>query len=155
MSFRITGLDPAPFRHLFHLDDAALATHGARRVRVDAMPGFPDRIALRDLDPGGHALLLNFTHQPADTPFRASHAIYLDETATAAFDAVDAVPPMLRRRLLSLRAFDGAHELVAADVVEGGDLEAAIARLFADPAAAYLHAHAAKPGCYLARIARA
>jgi hypothetical protein len=45
--------------------------------------------------------------------------------------------------------------LVAADLVDGQALEEMIARLFADPRAAYLHVHFAKPGCYAARVARA
>lgn len=155
MSFRITGLSPAPFRHLFGLDDAALAAHGARRVTVERSPGTPDRIGLRDLAPGEQALLLNYEHQPADTPFRASHAIYVHEGTDAPYDAVDTVPELLRRRTLSLRAFGADHMMVDADLVDGRELEAALQRFLADPAVAYLHAHSAKPGCYLARIERA
>jgi hypothetical protein len=153
MSFRITGLSADPFRRLFGLDDAALAVQGARRVRVESSPGTPDRIGLRDLAPGEHALLLNYEHQPADTPFRASHAIFVHEDATT-YDRVDEVPETLRRRMLSLRAFDARHEMVDADLVDGRELEAALARFLADPAVAYLHAHSAKPGCYLALIRR-
>ena len=74
MDFRITGLSAEPFRHLFGLDDDQLAAHGARRMIADKKPGFPDRIELRDAEPGESVLLLNYTHQPADTPFRSSHA---------------------------------------------------------------------------------
>ena len=155
MSFRITGLSPEPFRHLFGLPDAALAAHGARRVRVERSPGTPDRIGLRDLEPGEHALLLNYEHQPADTPVRAAHAIYVHEGTAAAYDRIGEVPEVLRRRTLSLRAFDAGHEMVDADLVDGRELETLIARFFADPAVAYLHAHSAKPGCYVARIERA
>ena len=41
---------------------------GAKRYVVDGKPGFPDRIELRDLELGEHALLLNYVHQAADTP---------------------------------------------------------------------------------------
>ena len=81
MAFRITGLAPDPFRHLFGLDDAALASQGAIRYRVDSGFGFPDRIELRDATPGETVLLVNHVHQPADTPFRASHAIFVREGA--------------------------------------------------------------------------
>ena len=33
--FRITGLPPEPFRHLFGLSGEELAAHGARRLVVD------------------------------------------------------------------------------------------------------------------------
>ena len=44
MPFRVTGLDPAPFRQLFGLSDADLAAHAARRVVADASPGFVWRL---------------------------------------------------------------------------------------------------------------
>jgi hypothetical protein len=155
MAFRIRGLSPEPFRHLFGLDDAALAAAGVRRYVVDHAPGFPDRIEVRDLEPGERALLLNYTHQPADTPFRASHAIFVREGATTAYDAVDRIPDVIRIRPISLRAFDAGHMMVEADLVDGTDIEAAIERMFAQPEVAYLHAHYAKRGCYAARIDRA
>jgi hypothetical protein len=155
MSFRITGLSPAPFRHLYGLDEAALAAAGARRYRVDSRPGFPDRIELRDIAPGGSALLLNYVHQPAATPYRASHAIFVREGAEHAYDAVDEIPDALRIRTLSLRAFDADHAMVDADLVEGSALPGLVARFFADPAIAYLQAHYARRGCYAARVERA
>jgi len=41
------------------------------------------------------------------------------------------------------------------ELVDGHELERAIERLFANPAAAYLHIHFAAPGCYAARVDRA
>jgi hypothetical protein len=155
MSFRIVGLSPEPFRHLYGLSDAALAAHGARRCRVDKTPGFPDRVEVRDLEPGESALLVNYFHQPAETPYRASHAIFVREGAERAYDAVDTVPDVIRTRTISLRAFDAAHLMVDADLADGAQLPALIERFFANPAVAYLHAHYAKRGCYAARIERA
>ncbi len=155
MTYRIRGLDPAPFRHLFGLSDEALAAHGARRCIADAKPGFPDRIELRDAEPGETLLLLNHVHQPADTPYRASHAIFVREGAERAVELVDAIPEAIRIRPISLRAFDAAGEMVDADLVDGRELEPLIERLLADPAVDYLHAHYAKRGCYAGRIERA
>jgi len=155
MSFRITGLDPAPFRHLYGLTDDELAAHGARRTIANAKPGFPDRVELRDAEPGERLLLLNYTHQPADTPYRASHAIFVREGAEQAYDAVDEVPKALRLRPISLRAFDGHGEMVDADLVDGRVLEAVIERLLDNSEVRYLQAHYAKRGCYAARIERA
>lgn len=154
MSFRISGLDPAPFAHLYGLDAEALAAAGARRYLVDKTPGFPDRIEVRELEPGETAILVNYVHQPAETPYRASHAVFVREGATQAWSARDEVPGPIRRRTISLRAFDAAGDMIGAEVVEGREIESGIARLFADPAAAYLHAHYAAHGCYAARIDR-
>ena len=155
MSFRISGIDPAPFASLFGLPDAELARRGVRRMVVDAKPGFPDRIELRDLAPGETALLLNHVHQPADTPYRASHAIFIREGAATAFEAVDDIPEVLACRPLSLRAFDADHMMVDADLIDGRAAAPAIERMLADPCVAYLHVHYAKRGCYAARIDRA
>ena len=76
------------------------------------------------------------------------------EGAETAARYEDEVPLQLTRRLLSVRAFDAAGMMADADVVEGRDLEALIARMFADPAVAYLHVHNAKPGCFAARVDR-
>ena len=116
MSFRITGLSPEPFRHLFGLPDEDLQRRGAKRCVVDRKPGYPDRIEVRDAEPGETVLLVNHTHQPADNPYRASHAIFVREGAETAYDQVDEVPEVMRRRLLSLRAFDPADLMVDADV---------------------------------------
>ena len=155
MSFRITGLSAEPFRHLFGLSEAELAGYGAIRYVVDEMPGYPDRVELRDVDRGESVLLINYTHQPADNPYRSSHAIFVREGAEVSYDRVGEVPQSMRIRLLSLRAFDTKGMMLDADVVEGRDLEEGIERMFANPEVAYIHAHNAKRGCYAARIDRA
>jgi hypothetical protein len=155
MSFRISGLDPAPFRHLYGLADEELAQLNIRRYVVDAKPGFPDRVEMRDLEPGETALLLNYVHQPAETPYKASHAVFIREGAEARYDTVDEIPEAIRARTISLRAFDDAGEMVDADLVEGHEIETLIARYLADSRISYLHAHYAKRGCFAGRIERA
>lgn len=155
MSFRITGLDPFQFRHLFGLPDDQLAREGVKRYAVDAKPGFPDRIELRDLELGETALLLNYTHQPANTPYRASHAIFVREGAQQAANIVDDIPEVIRVRPISLRAFNEAGEMLDADLVDGREIEPLIKRFFVNPNISYLHAHYAKRGCFAARIVRA
>jgi len=155
MTFRISSLDRGQFSHLFDLDDAALAGHGAVRRTAATRPGYPCRVSLADAEVGEEVLLVHFEHQSAASPFRASHAVYVRPGAARAFPAVDDVPDLLRTRLLSLRAFDGAGMMVDADVVDGADVEALITRMLADPAADYLHIHFARPGCYAARVDRA
>jgi Protein of unknown function (DUF1203) len=155
MSFSITGLDPAPFRRFYGLSDEELQSLGVRRFIADAKPGFPDRIELRDVEQGEALLLLNYLHQPAETPYKASHAIFVREWAETPYRAEDETPEVLWIRPISLRAFDEKGDMIDADLAAGGDLKAPIERLLANPAAAYIHAHYAKRGCYAARIDRA
>jgi hypothetical protein len=154
MSFRITGLSPDLFRHLFGLSNGELAKHGAQRNVANEKPGYPDRIELRDAEPGETLILVNYVHQPADNPYRASHAIFVSEGAVAAYDRTDEVPESMRLRSLSLRAFDIDDLMIDAELVDGLELDGVIERFFANPAVAYMHAHYAKRGCYAARIAR-
>ena len=153
MTFRISGLAAEPFEHYFTMDDTDLAQAGAVRRVADAKPGFPCRISLTDADVGEEVLLINFEHLPTDSPYRSRHAIYIRRNEQR-FDAVDDVPDMLRTRLLSVRAFDDAGMMRAAEVVEGVDIERIIAAQFADADTRYLHIHFAKPGCFAARVDR-
>jgi hypothetical protein len=153
-SFRITGLDPEKFKDLFAMTDEELVAMGARRVVADETPGFPDRIEMRDFDVGETAILVNYTHLDAASPYRSSHAIYVREGATRAYDAVDEVPGVLRRRLLSVRAFDEKAMMTNADVIDGTDLKGWITRTFENPRVAFIDVHNAKPGCFAARVQR-
>ena len=156
MPFQITGLDASPFRRFYGLSDEELHSLGVKRFIADKKPGFPDRIELRDAEQGEAVLLLNYLHQPADTPYKASHAIFVREWAETPYRATDEIPDVLRIRPISLRAFDATGDMVDADlVIAGGDLEPTVERLLANPEAAYIHAHYAKRGCYAARIDRA
>jgi hypothetical protein len=155
MSYRVTGLQAAPFVHLYGLTDAALRELGVQRVVADARPGYPDRIEMRDAEVGEKLLLLNHVCQPANTPYRASHAIFVREGALETYDRVGEIPGVMRIRLLSLRAYDALGMMLDADVVDGSECERLIGKFFDNPAVAYLHAHNAKRGCYSGRIDRA
>jgi hypothetical protein len=155
MSFRVLGLDPSQFSHLSGLSDAELSRTGARRYVVDATPGFPDRIEVRDLEIGEQAILLNYEHQPAETPYRLRHAIFVREGADRASDMIDTLPEAIRIRPISLRAFNADGEMVDADLAGGEVLVPLIERFFSNPDVDYLHANYAKRGCYAARIVRA
>jgi hypothetical protein len=155
MSYVISGLDPAPFQHLYGLPDAELAAAGVVRMTADAKPGYPCRVTLADVEPGEDVLLLNFEHLAVDTPYRSRHAIFVSAGAREAARFAGVVPEQLRCRLLSVRAFDARGMMIDAEVLEGTGLETEIARMFADPRAAYLHVHNARRGCFAARVDRA
>jgi hypothetical protein len=156
VAFRITGLDVDLFRPLFDLADHELAARGIRReVADDSVPGFPCRVTLAEAEPGERLLLLNFEHQPAPTPYRSAHAIYVRESARETYAAVNRIPAPFLTRPLSIRAFDADGMMVDADVAEGTNAAAEIDRQLADPRVAYLHIHFARRGCYAARVDRA
>jgi hypothetical protein len=67
---------------------------------------------------------------------------------------IDTVPVKLRCRMLVARSFDANDGMIGEALIEGSRLMSAIAQLFADPRAAYLHVHFATDNCYAARVDR-
>src|SRR5712692_7858745 len=76
MSFRTLGLPPDLFRGYFSMSDAELQSIGAVR-RIADTAGWPCRVSLEHAAIGEEVLLLNYEHQPGDTPYRSRHAIYV------------------------------------------------------------------------------
>lgn len=154
-SFRIRGLAPEPFLPLIGMSDGELAERGVKRMRVDACPGFPCRVSLEDASIGETVLLLNWEHLETVSPYRTSGPIFVRENAHAPAEFVDTVPEQLRRRLLSVRAYDADDMLRTAEVLPGDALETQIQEFFSDPAIRYLQVHNARAGCFACRIDRA
>ena len=155
MTFQISGLPAATFAPLFSLSDAQLAERNIRRIRVDSSPGFPCRVSLRDAAVGETVLLLNYAHHEHATPYAARHAIFVRERAEDCGLAPGQLPEVFSGRVLSIRAFDDLHDMVAADLAEGEGVKTCIDAMFQNAAVAYLHVHNAKPGCFAARVDRA
>lgn len=155
MSFQVRGLDAEPFAPLFKLNEAGLRAIGAQRVYADEADAYPCRVSLTRVAVGEELLLLNHAHQTTSTsPYRAAGPIFVSRSAkTGAYQ--DELPPMLRDRLLSLRAYDASAFIVDAEVAEGGDVVQVIERFFASPQVAHIDAHFARRGCFAARIERA
>jgi uncharacterized protein DUF1203 len=155
VAFRVMGLSSSLFRSLYGLSDKELTERGVEVKIADAPRGFPCRVSLRDAPAGARMLLLNFEHQPAETPYRSRHAIFVQDGAEEAHPGVDEVPEALASRTLSVRAFDEAGQMVDGVVVNGREAGPLFERLLSNPEAAYLHVHNAGRGCYAARVERA
>jgi hypothetical protein len=154
MSYRIRGIDPAPYRHLYGLSDEELANRGVVRMTVTEKPSFPCRVSLTDRDIGERVLLLNHVSHDVANPYRASHAIFVTEGAEQAAEFVDEVPPAFGPRVLSLRAFDSDGMMTDAVLTQPGQADAGIRKLFENSAVVSIHAHNAARGCFAAKIER-
>jgi len=152
--FEISPLRRDDFEALLLLDDDILALHGAKRYIADKKPGFPCRVSLQDAEPGERVVLIPYSHQPAQSPYRASGPIFVREAAQTASLPPDTIPELLRSRLLSVRAYDEHHLMTAADVIDGQQLESLLTRMFEDEDVSYIHIHFARPGCYACRVDR-
>jgi hypothetical protein len=146
MTYQITGLNPNDFAPLFELDEAELSARGARRVTATADRGFPCRVSLEDAKAGETLILLHHTSHDVATPFRSAYAIYVRESANEAARFEDQAPPVFDGRPLGLRAFDSEGML--------RDAALALRGLFSNPDIAYIDAHNAAHGCFVARVER-
>ena len=154
MNFRFTGISAEPFRALFALSDEELAARDMRRMVAGPGDRFPCRVSLTDAAPGERLILINYEHQPAHSPYRSGGPIFVRETAGEPYDGAE-VPPVVRTRLVSLRAYDTDGMMVDAEVVEGREIEPVLERLFGRDDTAYVHVHNARRGCFSCRIDRA
>jgi len=155
MSFQIHSLPAEDFADFFALSDAELAEKNPCRQIVQSKPGTPCRVSMADAEVGETVILLNYEHQPEQSPYKATHAIFVREDVPQANLAVGEVPEVLRSRVISLRLFDRNHMMIDADVLQGDDLAHAIKTAFENDQVSYAHLHNAKPGCFAASVTRA
>lgn len=151
--FQVLPLSHNEFSPLYGLPDDALKAQGVIGGSADSRPGFPCRVSLRNAEIGERVLLLNYLHQPADTPFRSCHAIYVIDGAQSADLTPGELPEaMISSPLLSVRAFDASGMLRTAELVEGRLAADVFDALLAREDTACLHVHFAKYGCFAAKV---
>ena len=154
MTYRFSGVEPHQFAHLVGLSDEELATHGAIRMTANGQPTFPCRIQLDDAAAGESLLLVNHVSHDGNNPYRASHAIFVSESALEAATYDNQIPPALDRRILSLRAFDSDGMMVDAALTQPGEADPVVRRMLAMENVDHVDAHTAIRGCFMARAER-
>ncbi len=155
MTYRIEGIDPAPFQPLFDASGEVLAEALAARMVAANDHGFPCRVSLEDAREGEELILIHHVSNAVAGPFRMAHAIYVRRGARRAATIRDRLPTMLDSRTLGLRAFDREGMMRAASLASPGQGDAQVRALFGVGEIAYVHAHNAAYGCFLAAIERA
>ena len=115
---------------------------------------FPCRVSLIDRPIGEKVLLINHVSHDVANPYRATHAIFVAESAEERAEFVDDVPPVFERRVLSLRGFDRNGMMADAMLTQPGEADAGIRKLFENPEIETIHAHNAVRGCFSAKIER-
>ncbi|TDR23364.1 DUF1203 domain-containing protein [Marinicella litoralis] len=154
-SFQIKALDAALLDPYFKMNESELQRHNARWVTADADPGYPCRVSLQDAKIGERVLLFPYNHHDVSSPYRAAGPVFVRELAVTANPAINQIPDMLRHRNLSMRAYDRAGMMIAAAVVAGEALEAAMVEMLQQPKIEYIHLHNAGPGCFHCAVVRA
>ncbi|MBB5359335.1 hypothetical protein HDE76_002564 [Rhodanobacter sp. ANJX3] len=154
-SFQLVGIDHEPFESLFLLSDEALKEHHAERRIAAESPGYPCRVSLEDAKVGEELLLLPYLHQPAASPYRASGPIFVRRAAKQRRLEVGEVSSYVTGRLMSVRAYDKAHMIVAASVCEGMLVAKRLESYFGNDQVDYIHLHNAERGCFSCQVIRA
>jgi len=155
IQFLIKALAKDKFHELMLKDDEELKVSQAVWLTVDTEPGYPCRVSLSDAKIGERVLAQSFCHHNVNSPYRASGPIFVRENAQIAELDINEVPEMLRHRLLSVRAYNSGKLMIAAEVVQGKELESAIDRQFQNRDVEYIHIHNANPGCFNCSVYRA
>lgn len=154
-NFKIKPLPDTEFSHLFELNNSELEKMGALRMIVDAYPGFPCRVSLKDAEIGEEVILLPYQHHKTSSPYQSTGPIFVRKIAKTANLSVNEIPEMLNYRLLSIRAYDKNGIMKEATVIEGHYLREQIVQIFENEEINYIHIHNAKPGCYNCVVERA
>ena len=153
--YQVQPLSQAAFAELFDLSEEELALRSIARYTVDTFPGYPCRVSLRHLALGESALLLNYTHQPAATPYHACGPIFVGRTSVPAQLERNQLPALFNDRPISVRAFDAVGMMLNASVVGKDGLDEQIRENFKVEAVAYQHLHFARQGCFACQVERA
>jgi Protein of unknown function (DUF1203) len=150
-NFQVVGIDHEQLQNLFSLTDEQLNEYSAKRCYATESPGYPCRISLEDARVGEELLLLPYLHQPAASPYRASGPIFVRRDVLKCKFPIGKLPSYVTSRMMSVRAYDASHMIVAASVCEGSAAAAEIEEYFSREDVAYIHLHNAKRGCFSAQ----
>ncbi|KAI1124571.1 hypothetical protein F5Y10DRAFT_28084 [Nemania abortiva] len=119
----------------------------------------PCRRCLQDSNVGDEMLLLSYDPFLGDSPYRCASPIFVHSKPAcqlASFQEGALLPEQQRKRLLSVRAYDGRHMMRSAEVVDGDRLLEACQRMLSEETPAeYCHVHYGAQGCFAVRVEKA
>ncbi|MGK5740860.1 DUF1203 domain-containing protein [Micromonospora sp. URMC 103] len=116
--------------------------------------GEPLRCCLRDAAPGEELLLFGYAPPVAAGPYREIGPVFAHAAACPGPDPDGGYPAAWRGRSQVLRAYDHRGRIHGGRRHDGGDPEAVIAELFADPAVRQLHSRNVVHGCFMFTVDR-
>ncbi|MFV0322745.1 MAG: DUF1203 domain-containing protein [Alphaproteobacteria bacterium] len=149
------ALDYEVAKDLFDCSDDELENIGAKRIIVDAYPGYPCRVSLKDAQIGEEVVAFSYCHHDVFSPYNAQGPIFVRKNIEKANLPINTLPKMIGHRLLSVRGYNAIGLMIEADVIEGTQLAETIQGFFNNNEVDYIHIHNAKPGCYNFAVIRA
>jgi hypothetical protein len=144
---------------------AAADLDRARRTGVDVSGNPVERVVLSGGEPmrcclsygraGETAILFGYEPRIPASPYREIGAVFAHADPCGGPDPGTSYPPEWRSRAQVLRAYDRRGWIhPSTRVYEGGDPEAVIADMFADPEVEQIHSRNIAYGCYMFTIRR-
>ncbi|HEX4641420.1 MAG TPA: DUF1203 domain-containing protein [Chthoniobacterales bacterium] len=130
-----------------------LGGRGHTIVEVNSPQAYPCRHCLRWAQPGERVVLFPYASIPAGRPYAESGPIFVHENPCEPYSTTSNYPQDFRKGRV-LRAYDSADNMIDAVVVDGEEPEALIAKLFANPEAAFLQIRSVTRGCFTFKIER-
>ena len=118
--------------------------------------GAPLRCCLREAEVGERIALIGYGPFDRPGPYAEVGPVFIHAEPCAGCGETGRYPEAFRHRRQVFRAYDAGGRMVYGGnaMVEGRDAEAAIARIFADPAVAFIHSRNVLAGCYMFAIHR-
>ncbi len=116
--------------------------------------GEPLRCCLRNANPGEELILFGYEPPIGNSPYREIGAVFAHERPCAGASVAEAYPVPWRGKPQVLRAYDVRGWIRDAIVHDGGNPEAEIARLLADPEVVQLHSRNVAYGCFMFTVTR-
>jgi hypothetical protein len=118
--------------------------------------GAPCRHCLRDAEAGDELLLGSYMLPRPKGIYWTPSPIFVHAGPCEQFAGINEVAPIVRNRLVSVRAYD-ANDQCIYDLGHAGDgnaIDEPLMRALDDPRTAFVNIHTAKPGCMLCRVER-
>jgi hypothetical protein len=126
-----------------------------RRQIVEPDGAAPCRHCLKEASPGDAVILTSLSPFSNHGPYNERGPIFIHADACPRHETSSAIPDVVARRFVVIRAYSAAEDIIDADLTEGRDAFRLIERLLANKDAAFLHIRTARFGCYLCRVERA
>lgn len=122
-------------------------------VEVDSPNAYPCRHCLKWAEPGERVVLFPYASIQAGRPYAESGPVVVHEQRCESYCATTDYPPALRNGRV-FRAYDSEDMMIDAAIVDGEEPETIIAKLFINPATAFLQVRSLTRGCFTFKIER-
>jgi hypothetical protein len=152
--WRNTGVDDSANRLRHIVDMSRPAEPDGTRVNGS---GSPCRHCLRDASAGDELLLGSYELPRPRGIYWTPSPIFVHAAPCEHFAEINTIAPIVRNRLVSVRAYDQDDQCIydLGHAGDGNEIDEPLIRALQDRRTAFVNIHTAKPGCMLCMVERA